>query len=286
MYRSSSIRQARLFSTSALLQRFSSFNWVSQASSNRSGFLGCLKSFSAGAQFSENVGNPEMNLDQQSVNNNVSALYASGFRSFRHPSYQRNFETGRDPSYQRNFETGRDPSYQRNSETGRDPSHQMDFETGRDFKSMNFVRKVLDEDGKSIFGGSQFPRYKNFEQDADFVHVKLMRNNTFVTVTDSNGNKKCGASSGHLSELKGGAKVSRYAAEATAEHVGRLARNMGIKSVVVRVKGFTHFKKKRQAILSFREGFSNSRSDNPVVHIEDTTRRPHNGCRLPKKRRV
>ncbi|EOY11562.1 PREDICTED: probable ribosomal protein S11, mitochondrial [Theobroma cacao] len=262
MYPLSSIRQAQLFSTSALLQRFSSFNWVSQASSNGSGFLGCLKSFSAGAKFYENVGNPRTNLDQQSVNNNVSAIYASSFRSFRHLSYQRHFETGWDPKRQRGFEIAR------GSET------------------MNLVRKVLEEDGKSIFGGSQFLRYKNFEQDADFVHIKLMRNNTFVTVTDSNGNKKCGASSGQLSELKGGAKVSRYAAEATAEHVGRLARNMGIKSVVVRVKGFTHFKKKRQAILSFREGFSDSRSDNPVVHIEDTTRRPHNGCRLPKKRRV
>jgi small subunit ribosomal protein S11 len=53
------------------------------------------------------------------------------------------------------------------------------------------------------------------------------------------------------------------------------------------VKGFTYFKKKRQAIMSWREGFTNSRADpNPIVYIEDTTRRPHNGCRLPKKRRI
>ena len=162
------------------------------------------------------------------------------------------------------------------------PSGQTDFGSGGNFRSMDFVREAIEGDRRSIYRGSQFQQH-NVEQNADFVHIKLMRNNTFVTVTDSNGNKKCGASSGHL----GGTKVSRYAAEATAEHVGRLARNMGIKSVVIKVKGFTHFKKKKQAILSFREGFSNSRLDkNPVVYIEDTTRRPHNGCRLPKKRRV
>ncbi|XP_022719475.1 probable ribosomal protein S11, mitochondrial [Durio zibethinus] len=246
MYTLSSIRQARLFSSAALLQRFCSFNWVSQASASRSGFLGCLKSFSAGAQSSENVGNLEKNLDPHTAKENVSATYASSFRSYIRPSGQ------------------------------------TDFGLRGNFKSMDVVREAINGDRRGNYWGSQFPQY-NVEQNADFVHIKLMRNNTFVTVTDSKGNKKCGASSGHL----GGTKASRYSAEATAEHVGRLARNMGIKSVVVRVKGFTHFKKKRQAIVSFCEGFSNSRLDkNPVVYIEDTTRRPHNGCRLPKKRRV
>ncbi|PON76919.1 Ribosomal protein [Parasponia andersonii] len=151
---------------------------------------------------------------------------------------------------------------------------------------MNFVRGVVEEDERNLFGVPRFPRY-NVEHNADFVHIKLMRNNTFVTVTDSKGNKKIGASAGSLPEMKGGAKLSRYAAEATAEHVGRMAKNLGLKSVVMKVKGFTHFKKKRQAIMSWREGFTNSRGDqNPVVYIEDTTRRPHNGCRLPKKRRT
>ncbi|XVF41830.1 hypothetical protein PTKIN_Ptkin01aG0311800 [Pterospermum kingtungense] len=244
MHPLSSVRQARLFSTSALRERFSSSNWVSQASSDRFGFLGCLRNFSAGAQYSENVGNLEKNLDQQTVKENVSATFASNFQNYIQPS------------------------------------RQTDFGSGRNFRSMDFVREAIEGDRRGFYRGSQ--QY-NVEQNADFVHIKLLRNNTFVTVTDSNGNKKCGASSGQV----GGAKVSRYAAEATAEHVGRLARNMGIKSVVIKVKGFTHFRKKRQAILSFREGFSNSRLDkNPVVYIEDTTRRPHNGCRLPKKRRI
>ena len=151
---------------------------------------------------------------------------------------------------------------------------------------MNFVRGILDGDRRDVMGGSQFAQY-GVENNADIVHIKMLRNNTFVTVTDSKGNIKVRASSGCLSEMKGGPKLSRYAAEATAEHVGRLARNMGLKTFVVKVNGFTYFKKKKQAILAFREGYTHSRSDqNPIVYIEDTTRNAHNGCRLPKKRRV
>ncbi|XP_052211489.1 probable ribosomal protein S11, mitochondrial [Diospyros lotus] len=165
-------------------------------------------------------------------------------------------------------------------------SDHKEFETGRNSRSMDFARGIMERGGRDTVGGSSFGQY-GVEHNADIVHIKLMRNNTFVSVTDSTGNKKVGASSGCLSEMKGGPKLSRYAAEATAEHVGRLARNLGLKSVVVKVNGFTHFKKKKQAILSFREGYTHSRGDrNPVVYIEDTTRKPHNGCRLRKKRRT
>ncbi|CAN6555599.1 unnamed protein product [Malus baccata var. baccata] len=174
------------------------------------------------------------------------------------------------------------------------PGHQENFRNGfnasengeRNSRSINFVRGVVEEDGRSNFWGSQFPRY-NIEQNADIVHVKLMKNNTFVTVTDSKGNKKLGASAGSIPDMKGGPKLAKYAAEATAEHVGRMSRNFGLKSVVMKVKGFTYFKKKRQAIMSWKEGFSSSRvGHSPIVYIEDTTRKPHNGCRLPKQRRI
>lgn len=157
---------------------------------------------------------------------------------------------------------------------------------GRNSSSMNYVRRIVE--GTDMRGGVPLPRAQyTVEQNPDIVHIKLIRNNAFVTVTDSQGNKKIGASAGCLSEMKGGPKLSRYAADATAEHVGRLSRNLGLKSVVMKVKGFIYFKKKRQAIMSWREGFNSSRKDeNPIVYIEDVTRRPHNGCRLPRKRRV
>lgn len=219
------------------------------------GFTGCIgghhssQSFARGG-FARTSGLSSAAMD---VKNNVSAPYALCFRSFIYSASGRNFEPGRGS------------------------------------KSMNFVRGIIEEDGKDLMdfrGGSQLSRY-TLEQNADIVHLKLLRNNTFVTVTDSKGNTKCKASAGCLPELKGGAKMSRYAAEATSEHVGRMSRNMGLKSVVMKVKGLTYFKKKRQAIMSWREGFTNSRGvQNPIVYIEDTTRRPHNGCRLPKRRRI
>ncbi|KAE9617211.1 hypothetical protein Lal_00034646 [Lupinus albus] len=161
-----------------------------------------------------------------------------------------------------------------------------DAGTGRTSRPMDFVRGIIEDDGKGFMGGSHYSRFHE-EQDADFVHIKMQRNNTFVTVTDNKGNVKLSGSAGSLKEMKTGQKLSRYAAEATAEVVGRRSRGLGLKSVVMKVNGFTHFRRKRQAILSWREGFADSRGDrNPIVYIEDTTRKPHNGCRLPKKRRI
>ncbi|KAM7270764.1 hypothetical protein ACFE04_029978 [Oxalis oulophora] len=147
-------------------------------------------------------------------------------------------------------------------------------------KPMGFVRGILE--------GDRLNQYDfNSKHDPDFVHIRLLKNNTFVTVTDSKGNRKIGASSGGVPGMKGGPTMSRYAAEATAEHVGRMSQRLGLKSVVMKVKGFTHFKKKRQAIMSFKEGLSTSRTDrNPIICIEDATRKPHNGCRRPRKRRI
>ncbi|XP_031109205.1 probable ribosomal protein S11, mitochondrial [Ipomoea triloba] len=165
-----------------------------------------------------------------------------------------------------------------------DSANENEVETGKNSKSMDIVRGLLEDydKGGAPFG-SPFRQYQ-VENDPDIVHVKLLRNNTFITVTDSKGNKKFGASAGKLAS---GGKVSRFAAESTAEHVGREARNRNLKSVVMKVNGFTYFKKKKQSILSFKEGYNHSRGDaNPVVYIEDTTRRPHNGCRLRKKRRI
>jgi small subunit ribosomal protein S11 len=200
---------------------------------------------------------------------NKSSPYALSFQSYIHSTGPKDFESERIVSKLMGFGTERTDS------------KPIDFKTERHVsKPMDFVRGLLDED---MYKSSQ----SNTKHDPDFVHIKLMKNNTFVTVTDFKGNKKLGASSGCVPDMKGGPKMSRYAAEATAEHVGRLSRNIGFKSVVMKVKGFTYFKKKRQAIMSFKEGFSSSRTDrNPIICIEDTTRRPHNGCRLPRKRRI
>jgi ribosomal protein S11 len=160
-------------------------------------------------------------------------------------------------------------------------------EIGGNSRQMDFVRGPIDEDKKRVMGGYLYKQYE-YQHDADIVHIKMLRNNTFVTVTDSKGNVKLSGSAGSLKDLKSGQKLSRYAAEATAEVVGRRARGLGLKSsVVMKVNGLTHFGRKKNAILSWREGFTDSKGDkNPIVYIEDTTRRAHNGCRLPKSRRI
>ncbi|CAA0812031.1 Probable ribosomal protein S11- mitochondrial [Striga hermonthica] len=149
----------------------------------------------------------------------------------------------------------------------------------------NSFRGMVQERGNSIGGRAPLYQQPQVEANADIVHIRLMRNNAFVTVTDSKGNKKFGVTAGQLAG-KGG-KLGRYSGEAAAENAGRKVRQMKTRSVVVKVNGFTFFRRKKDAILSFRDGYSNSRSDvNPVVYLEDTTRKPHNGCRLPKKRRI
>lgn len=194
------------------------------------------------------LGNLAGELGLMKMQERVTLPYAVGFRSYIHSGRQTEDEAGRTP------------------------------------RSMDFVREIIQGNGYKPMGRPSLSQL-HLEQNADIVHVKLMRNNTFITVTDSKGNKKLGTSAGKLA-TKGG-KVSRYSAEAAAEDIGRKAREMKLKSVVMKVNGFTYFKKKKQAVLSFREGYTHSRGDlNPVVYIEDTTRKPHNGCRLRKKRRV
>ncbi|XP_076959216.1 uncharacterized protein LOC143635226 [Bidens hawaiensis] len=88
-------------------------------------------------------------------------------------------------------------------------------ETGQDSRPyvQGFDQSQSGLSGRNMnFSGGFMRENENYrsgvEQNADIVHVKIMRNNTFVTVTDSKGNKKMGSSAGSLAEMKGGPKVS------------------------------------------------------------------------------
>ncbi|XP_026425455.1 uncharacterized protein LOC113321754 [Papaver somniferum] len=59
-------------------------------------------------------------------------------------------------------------------------------------------------------------------------------------------------------------------------------RNVKVTTVVVRVKGFTNFRKKKEAVLRLREALGPKYQ---IINVQDVTNLPHNGCRLPKKRR-
>ena len=108
------------------------------------------------------------------------------------------------------------------------------------------------------------------------VHIEASYNNTIVTVTDTEGNALCWASSG-TQGIKGSKKSTPYAAGKSAEIAGNKAVEMGMKKVEVVVKGLGAGRE--MAIRSLQA------TGLEVTKITDETPIPHNGCRPPKKRR-
>ncbi|MBR4745597.1 MAG: 30S ribosomal protein S11, partial [Clostridia bacterium] len=75
---------------------------------------------------------------------------------------------------------------------------------------------------------------KNLSQGKAFIHASF--NNTIVTITDEQGNTVSWSSAGSLG-LSGSRKSTPYAAQQAAEIAAKAAREQGIKSVEVFVKG-------------------------------------------------
>ncbi|KAK6158541.1 hypothetical protein DH2020_005855 [Rehmannia glutinosa] len=233
------------------------------------------------------------------VAENASLPYAMSFRSFIHSGKQAEDEAGRAPPRSTDYlqgllrergngVNGRPPLYPPQSESFQGLLQERGtVVNGRPplYPPQESFQGLLQERGNNFNGRPPFYQQHQVESNADIVHIKLMRNNAFVTVTDSKGNKKIGNSAGKLAGKAG--KLTRYSGLSGCRGYRARVRQMKTRSVVVKVNGFTFFRRKKDAILSFKDGFSNSRGDmNPVVYIEDTTRKPHNGCRLPKKRRI
>jgi small subunit ribosomal protein S11 len=112
---------------------------------------------------------------------------------------------------------------------------------------------------------------------AAVAHVNSTFNNTIVTITDAQGNTVSWASAGHLG-FKGSRKSTPYAAQMAAEDAGRKAKEHGVKTLEVLVKGPGSGRESALRALQ-SVGFS-------ITSIVDITPVPHNGCRPRKKRRV
>lgn len=113
--------------------------------------------------------------------------------------------------------------------------------------------------------------------DKGIVHIQSSFNNTIVTVTDVAGNTLAACSAGELG-YKGSRKSTPFAAGQAAEHAIKAAKDYGIKSVEVYVKGPGNGRE--QAIRALAS------ADVEVTLIRDVSPIPHNGCRPPKRRRV
>ena len=110
------------------------------------------------------------------------------------------------------------------------------------------------------------------------AHIHSSFNNTIITITDKQGNTVCWATSGG-SGFRGSRKSTPFAAQIAAEKVGTVAKeDFGMTSLDVKVKG--PGAGRESAVRSLNAcGLK-------IKSITDVTPLPHNGCRLPKKRRV
>ena len=109
------------------------------------------------------------------------------------------------------------------------------------------------------------------------VHIKSTFNNTIITITNLSGETISWGSAGN-SGFKGARKSTPFAAQTAAEKVALEARNQGMKSVKILIKGPGSG---RETAIRAIEG-----AGLEIILIQDVTAVPHNGCRPPKRRRV
>lgn len=116
---------------------------------------------------------------------------------------------------------------------------------------------------------------KNIDRGAAHIHSSF--NNTIVTITDTAGNAISQCSAGALG-FKGSKKSTPFAAQMAAEKAARAAKEHGLRSVEVYIKGPGGG---REAAIRALQA-----CDIDVSLIQDVSPIPHNGCRPPKRRRV
>ena len=113
--------------------------------------------------------------------------------------------------------------------------------------------------------------------DKGQVHIQSTFNNTLVTITDTNGNAVSWSSAGSLG-YKGSRKGTPFAAQMAAETAAKAAKEHGLRSVEVYVKGPGAGRESAIRALSA--------CDLEITLTSDVSPIPHNGCRPPKRRRV
>ncbi len=120
-------------------------------------------------------------------------------------------------------------------------------------------------------------RKSTLNTDKGIAHIHASFNNTIVTITDMAGNTVSWSSAGSLG-LSGSRKSTPYAAQQAGEIAAKAARDAGIKSVEVYVKGPGTGRETAIRALTA--------SGIDVTLIKDVSPIPHNGCRPPKRRRI
>jgi small subunit ribosomal protein S11 len=109
------------------------------------------------------------------------------------------------------------------------------------------------------------------------VHIQATFNNTLVSITDLEGNLVAQSSAGAMG-FRGSRKGTPFAAQQAANKAAAIARDSGMRSCEVRVKG--PGSGRESAIRAIQSAGID------IKVIRDVTPIPHNGCRPPKRRRV
>ena len=109
------------------------------------------------------------------------------------------------------------------------------------------------------------------------AHIHASFNNTHVTITDLEGHVVTWSSAGTLG-FKGSRKGTPFAAQQAASAAATAAKESGLRSLDIRVKG--PGSGRESAIRALQAAGVEIKS------IKDVTPIPHNGCRPPKRRRV
>ena len=109
------------------------------------------------------------------------------------------------------------------------------------------------------------------------AHIQATFNNTIISIADPEGKIVSWSSAGRIG-FKGSRKGTPFAAQVAAQAAGNNAKDVGLRSVDVMVKG--PGAGRESAIRALQTvGLE-------VKSIRDVTPIPHNGCRPPKRRRV
>ncbi|MEM9556522.1 MAG: 30S ribosomal protein S11 [Acidobacteriota bacterium] len=109
------------------------------------------------------------------------------------------------------------------------------------------------------------------------AYIQATFNNTLVSITDPEGNMVAWASAGKAG-FKGSRKGTPFAAQMAGRDAGNLAKDAGVRTIDVMVKGPGGGRE--SAIRALQSvGLQ-------VQSIKDVTPIPHNGCRPRKRRRV
>ena len=126
--------------------------------------------------------------------------------------------------------------------------------------------------------GAPVRRRKELKKvDKGQAHIQSSFNNTLVTSTDMNGNAISWSSAGSLG-FKGSRKGTPFAAQMAADTAAKAAKEHGLRTVEVYVKGPGAGRESAIRALAA--------ADLEITMITDVSPIPHNGCRPPKRRRV